>query len=75
MKLKEKISDLAAVLKRIAEKIAEDSISIELPLIFQNKEGSYLEDLDLGYYPCRIPGVIHINYMVCTFKTMWNKSE
>lgn len=56
-------TDLAAVLKRIAEKIAEDSISIELPLIFQNKEGSYLEDLDLD--------TIRVEYRELFISTTW----
>ena len=56
-------TDLAAVLKRIAEKIAEDSISIELPLVFQNKEGSYLEELDSD--------TIRVEYRELFISTTW----
>ena len=58
-----KYTDLVTILKKLAEDLAEDGISDELPLIFQNKEGSYLEELDYD--------TIRVEYRELFISTTW----
>ena len=58
-----KDTDLVTILKKLAEDLAEDGISDELPLIFQNKEGSYLEELDYD--------TIRVEYRELLISTTW----
>lgn len=58
-----KDTDLVTILKKLAEDLAEDGISDELPLIFQNKEGSYLEELDYD--------TIRVEYRELFISTTW----
>lgn len=70
-----KDTDLVTILKKLAEDLAEDGISDELPLIFQNKEGSYLEELDYDTIRVEYRELFISTTWYIHVKTMWNKSR